>query len=118
MNNDKNNNDKSFTHFFIELNVNYSAKISLILLIVFVQLDAAGNFVDELTIPIRTKHFVGLLGSRIKSHIRRSFFDLRRRVDEFVQNGSGWILDRVTATRVEFARSGLLTNESNFLELQ
>lgn len=93
------------TFNFTELNVCFSAKISILLMIVFVQLDAAGNYVDELTIPIRTTHFLGILGNKLKSDIRRSFFDLRHRVDEFVQNGSGWVLDRILQTRVEFAKS-------------
>lgn len=89
---------------FTELNECYSAKISIVLLLVFVQLDSNGQYVDELVLPFRDTHFVGVVGNNLTNDVQRAFINMREKVDGFVQNGSNWILERVLETRLEFAR--------------
>lgn len=87
-----------------ELNVCYTAKISIILMVIMVQMDAAGNYLDEIELPFRTTSFLGMLGNNVTMDVRNAFLDLHRRVDEFVQNGSNWIFEGVASTIVEFAK--------------
>ena len=97
-----------------ELNLGVPLKVSLVLIVNFYQYDEHGHVVDQTYIPFRSRHFEVTQYSLFSENLRDSMNQIIRRMEDFQEHGSGWVLDRILRTNVEFGKIRSLNGAAGF----
>ena len=92
----------------LEQNFGMSLKLSIVMIIQCVQLDPNGDIIDVEKMPFRSSNFQVNQYDELESQIHQSFHQIETHFEEFLRNGSNWVMDNILETRIEFAQCGSL----------
>lgn len=98
-----------------EQNFGTEIKMSIVMMIQCVQLDPLGEIVDMDTMPFRSSFYEITRYEDLEPVIDSSFSQIERTFDEFLRNGSNWVMDTILETRLEFAQCGSLNGMCGLL---
>ena len=87
-----------------EVNTKKIIKASLDISTTYVQYDHTGDVVDRVTITLRSKSLTLLMMSDFKAFILKAKEQICARADDFISNGSGWVLESVGKQRLSIAK--------------
>jgi hypothetical protein len=86
-----------------EINMKNYAKISLIVFAEFIQVEA-GEIVNTITMPLRSNTVAITRYDNIRGFIDNSEQTIQNRIDDFLHNGSNYVLRNIVKTHIEFAK--------------
>lgn len=91
-----------------ELSISLSLKMSIVLLISVMKLGSDGDAEDFMQFPFRSKSFQVNQLQDLEFEIDTAIDQISNRVEDFQQNGSGWIIDQILQTRLELSQTNPL----------
>lgn len=97
-----------------ELNLGVALKIGIVLIASFFQFDQHGHATDQTSIPFRARNFEARQYVDFEDELQDAFDQIERRVEDFQENGSGWILHQLLRTNVEVAKTRSLNGRAGF----
>ena len=89
-----------------QLQLKHMLRFSVILRARYVKYDEIGGIDEMVEVPLRSKSIPILLADspRIGKHVNDCFTDLVTRNEQFVNAGSGWVLNRILSSTVEIGK--------------
>lgn len=99
-----------------ELNIGQSLKVNVVIQARMIQIDGIDNQVArELIFPFRAFNFQTFqYDNDLDSKVHNATDQLSTRIEDFVQEGSGWILEELVSTSLEFALCQSLNGRCGF----
>ena len=97
-----------------ELNLGVALKIGIVLIASFFQFDQHEHATDQTYIPFRSRHFEARQYVDFEEELQDAFDQIERRVEDFQENGSGWVLHQLLRTNIEVAKTRSLDGRAGF----
>ena len=97
-----------------ELNLGVALKIGIVLIANFFQFDQHEHATDQTYIPFRASNFEVRQYADFEDQLQDAFNQIERRIEDFQENGSGWVLHQLLRTNVEVARTQSLNGRAGF----
>ena len=97
-----------------ELNLGVALKIGIVMIANFFQFDQHQRATDQTYIPFRSKNFEVRQYVDFEEELQDSFNMIERRIEDFQENGSGWVLHQLLRTNVEVSKTRSLNGSAGF----
>ena len=97
-----------------ELNLGVPVKVSLVLIANFYQYDQHDQATDQIVVPFRSSTFEVRQYSSVRDEMGKAINEIVRRMEDYLENGSGWVLDRLLRTNIEFGQTRSLRGSAGF----
>ena len=97
-----------------ELNLGVALKVGIVLIANFFQFDQHDHATDQTYIPFRSTNFEVRQYEDFDDRLQDAFQQIERRIEDFQENGSGWVLHQLLRTNIEIAQTRSLNGRAGF----